>query len=115
MKPDRISDDDHLKLNGFLNAWYVNVEELCGVEHTPSLTGLPLSRGELSGLRPSLSGCVRNGDGSYDIEMVIEFFPQRWFYLGLLISGITLFGCLGYLGWDWRRRWRKSKGSSQRH
>ena len=32
------------------------------------------------------SGCAKNPDGTYDMEMVIEFFPQRWFYLGLLIS-----------------------------
>jgi hypothetical protein len=33
------------------------------------------------------------------MEMVIEFWPQRWFYLGLIISGATLAGCLGYLGY----------------
>jgi len=31
------------------------------------------------------------------MEMVVEFFPQRWFYLGLLISGTTFAGCIGYL------------------
>jgi hypothetical protein len=50
--------------------------------------------------RVESTGCILNDDGSYDIEeMTIEFFPQRWFYLGLLISGTTLFGCLGYLGY----------------
>lgn len=42
-------------------------------------------------------GCIRNEDGSYDIEMIIEFWPQRWFYVGLVISGTTLFLCLAYL------------------
>jgi len=85
-KPDRVRDEYHYKLNGFLNAWYVDTEELC----------------------QNNSACVKNSDGSYDIEMVIEFWPQRWFYLGLIISGTTLFGCLGYLGYDFYKR-RKLK------
>ncbi|MBU3978221.1 hypothetical protein KJ980_02020 [Patescibacteria group bacterium] len=83
VSPDKISDDNHLKLNDFLNAWYVDVNKLCKKEG---------------------NGCTKNPDGSYDIELVIEFFPQRWFYLGLLISGITLISCLGYLIYDWRKR-----------
>ncbi|MBM3282935.1 hypothetical protein FJY90_01650 [Candidatus Gottesmanbacteria bacterium] len=35
---------------------------------------------------------------SEDYEMIIEFAPQRLFYIGLVISGLTLLGCLGYLG-----------------
>lgn len=42
----------------------------------------------------------RWGQSRYDIEFVIEFWPQRWFYVGLLISGTTLAGCLGYLGYE---------------
>jgi len=88
-------------VNGFLNAWFVDVDELCdGVGK--SADGLHSSA---ETMEPT--SCVRNADGSYDIEMVIEFFPQRWFYLGLLISGTTLLGCLGYLGYDWRRRRRR--------
>ena len=88
-KPDKIANEYHYELNGFLNSWYVDTENLC----------------------KSNSACTKNADGSYDIEMVIEFWPQRWFYLGLIISGTTLFGCLWYLGYDWRKRRkiRKSK------
>jgi len=43
-------------------------------------------------------------NGSYDFEMVVEFWPQRLFYVGLFISGITLLCCVGYLGYDWRKR-----------
>lgn len=78
-KPDRVPDEYHYQLNGFLNAWYVDTTQLCEVQ--------------------KLAGCTKNPDGSYDIEMVIEFWPQRWFYLGLIISGATLAGCLGYLGY----------------
>jgi hypothetical protein len=88
VKPDRVGDEYHYKLNDFLNAWYVDPAELC----------------------QNNSACVKNSDGSYDMEMVIEFWPQRWFYFGLLISGITLFGCVGYLVIYFLRRkiWRKN-------
>jgi len=82
VSPDVVSSDAHFELNGFLNGWYVDVDQYCRDD------GL----------------CVQNADGSYDIEFVIEFFPQRWFYLGLLISSLTLVGCLGYLGFSWNRR-----------
>jgi len=85
----------------------VDVDELCNEKTHPTPEGAPLSRGEFS-------SCVRNADGSYNLEMVIEFTPQRWFYLGLLISSITLFSCLGYLGYDWRRR-RKAKKLEMNH
>lgn len=84
-KPDRIANDAHYKLDGFLNAWYVDTDTLCG----------------------SQALCTKNADGSYDLEMVLEFWPQRWFYLGLLISGTTLAGCLGYLGYDGVRSLRR--------
>jgi len=35
--------------------------------------------------------------GKQDYELIIEFAPQRLFYKGLFISGITLAGCLIYL------------------
>ena len=78
-KPDRVADEYHYKLNGFLNGWYVDPAQLCKNDNT---------------------ACTKNTDGTVDIEMTIEFFPQRWFYLGLLISGTTLLGCLGYLGYS---------------
>ncbi|MCK5123111.1 MAG: hypothetical protein KAQ87_03110 [Candidatus Pacebacteria bacterium] len=43
-------------------------------------------------------------DETGDLDITIEYKPQRWFYIGALISGTTLFLCLGYLVWDWRRR-----------
>ena len=76
VSPDRISDEYHYKLDDFLNAWYVDTGKYC--DNNENL-------------------CKKNTDGSYDMEMVIEFFPQRWFYLGLLISGTTLSGCILYL------------------
>ena len=52
-------------------------------------------------------------DGSYDIEFVIEFFPQRFFYLGLLISGTTLLFCISYLVYDGVRRLRRKRSVGQ--
>lgn len=75
--PDAVANEHHYKLNSFLNGWYVDTNELC--------------------VKRNL--CRQNADGSYDLDMVIEFWPQRWFYIGLIISGLTLIGCLGYLGY----------------
>jgi hypothetical protein len=74
--PNEVSDSAHMKLNDFENGWYVDPAQLC---------------------QDNPQGCTRNADGSYNLEMKIEFVPQRWFYLGTLISAITLFGCLSYL------------------
>jgi len=107
---DRVGDWAHFKLNGFLNGWYIDPAGLCametpapspsflGVHWTPVASRPPRAGGEVR------SGCRVNPDGSYDMDMVIEFFPQRFFYLGLLISGTTLLSCIGYLIYDWRRR-----------
>lgn len=87
IKPDQIVNDHHFELNGFLNGWYIDINEHCVEKKL----------------------CTKNSDGSYDIELTLEFFPQRWFYLGLLISGTTLLGCIGYLVYDAIRRRRQNK------
>ncbi len=84
VKPYRVRDEHHFELNGFLNGWYIDTTEYCQNNNL----------------------CTKNSDGSYDLELVLEFFPQRWFYLGLLISGTTLFGCISYLIYDFIRRRR---------
>ena len=38
-----------------------------------------------------------NSDGTIDVRMTMYFRPQSYFYLGLIISGFTLFGCVSYL------------------
>jgi len=47
--------------------------------------------------------------GKENYELIVEFWPQRLFYIGLFISGITLIGCLGYLGWGKLRNWEIEK------
>ncbi|MBU5689243.1 MAG: hypothetical protein KQA41_03400, partial [Candidatus Aenigmarchaeota archaeon] len=38
-----------------------------------------------------------------NLEIVIRYKPQDYFELGLAISGITFFSCIGYLIYDWKR------------
>ena len=78
---------DHIDLNDFENAWYVDPAQLC--KNNPA-------------------GCAKNADGSYNLKLVAEFTPQRWFYVGSIISGVTLLGCVEYLAYGWRRN-RKPK------
>jgi Carbohydrate binding domain len=33
--------------------------------------------------------CVKNNDGSFSFELTFEYFPQRWFNIGLVVSGTT--------------------------
>jgi hypothetical protein len=81
-KPDSITEADHFKLNNFENGWYVDVDKLCKQQNL----------------------CIKNAVGSYDMEMVAEFTPQRWFYVGLIISGTTLLVVLGGFGYTGVRR-----------
>lgn len=37
--------------------------------------------------------------------MTIYYWPLSLFYLGGIISGLTFIGCLGFLLFDWRRKW----------
>ncbi|GFP32808.1 hypothetical protein HKBW3S42_01116, partial [Candidatus Hakubella thermalkaliphila] len=38
-----------------------------------------------------------------DYEVIIEYWPQKLFYIGLAVSGATLLACLAYLGYDFLR------------
>lgn len=86
-----VLDDKHLLINGFANAWWIDINELA-------------KQGKIT----------KNADGTYNFSVYIEFEPQKYFYIGLGISGITLIGCLTYLGWDFvrRRKERKIKGAT---
>jgi len=88
-----VNESNHLMANGYANSWIINITEIC--ETTPNK-------------------CIQNSDGTYDLELVIEFWPQRLFYIGLMISGTTLLCCIGYLIYDWRRERKKEKGKDKR-
>jgi hypothetical protein len=77
MKPIE-NNENHLLANGYANSWIINPAKLCRQDNK----------------------CIKNKDGSYDFEIVVEFWPQRLFYIGLMISGITLLTFIGYLIYD---------------
>jgi hypothetical protein len=56
---------------------------------------------------------IKNNDGSIDIELVLYFRPQSYFYLGLIISGATLFSCVGYLIYHSRRNKKPKKNEEK--
>lgn len=68
--------DRHFQLDGYQNAWYIDPVQLC-------------SAGQ--------QGCTRQADGSYDIDMIAEFVPQRWFEMSRFVSVATLMGVGLYL------------------
>ncbi len=67
--PDKLDPKYHYSLNNALNMWYIEPEKFCQ-EFSVS--------------------CQKNSDGSYTIHLVADFWPQRWFNLGLVISGLTV-------------------------
>ncbi|MDO8609966.1 MAG: hypothetical protein Q7R95_05425, partial [bacterium] len=79
---------NHLMVNGYANSWLIDTEKICG----KSVVGTTVHR-------PPSTVCIKNPDGSYDFEMVVEFYPQRLFYIGLFVSGTTFISCLLYLAW----------------
>ncbi len=58
----------HLRANNYGNLWLIDAAGLC-------------RQGNY---------CLRRDDGSYDLEIVLEFFPQRYFYLGLCLTILAL-------------------------
>ena len=63
---------NHMTVNGYANAWVFDVEKMC---HE---SGVDVS-------------CIKNNDGTYDFEVVVEFWPQRIAYAGWFVSGLALF------------------------
>jgi hypothetical protein len=86
--PDAVPTNNHYKLDDFANGWYVDVDQLCKQKNL----------------------CTRNADGSYNLNMEIEFTSQRWMNAGMIVSGITFIGCIGYLGRYYYKHRRESKG-----
>ena len=76
-----IPENSHIKVNGYANGWAINVNQLCV---------MPLA-------------CHRNEDGSFEVDLVMEFWPQQTFYLGLALSGLTLFFSATFLLWANRK------------
>jgi len=69
-----LPDKYHFKNDATLNSFYIDPATICKTYN-----------------------CKKNTDGSYDINLTLYFRPQSYMYLGLIISGTTLFACLSYL------------------
>jgi 2-polyprenyl-3-methyl-5-hydroxy-6-metoxy-1,4-benzoquinol methylase len=67
LKNPVVGEDSHFVANGYANGWIISLDKLCR----------------------NNSNCVKNKDGSYDFEIVSEFYPQKYFYIGIFISCIT--------------------------
>jgi hypothetical protein len=95
---------NHLMANGYANSWVIDTNLICqsNSKLKNQISNIKMGDRGLSG------DCVQNPDGSYDFEMVVEFWPQRLFYVGLAISLSTLLGCVIYLAYD-HRKWKKKK------
>ncbi len=71
-----ISGKNHIITNGFGNGWWIDPAQI------------PKN--------------FQSADGNYQITL--EFWPQRWFYVGSVISGSTFILCIAYLIYDWRKK-----------
>jgi len=67
-------DIKHIMINGFVNGWTIDVDNLCNKDNQIK--------------------CIKNTDGSYDFEIIVEFWPQRLTYIGFTISFIVIGFCL---------------------
>ncbi len=70
-----LPEEQHIKVNGYANGWLVDVTQLSS--------------------DPQISR--KNNDGSFDLEFIMEFWPQQLFYLGLAITVLTLLLSLGWI------------------
>lgn len=66
----------HIVANGYANGWVVDPQKICKNEKNI---------------------CSRNEDGSYNLHLLVEFFPQRFVYIGAILSSVYLFLCVIYL------------------
>lgn len=64
----------HIQANGYSNSWLINPDEIC---------------------RPDK--CIKNADGSYDLNFTLDYWPQLVFTVGATINIFILLGCLSYL------------------
>ncbi|MBF0554271.1 MAG: hypothetical protein HQK96_06870 [Nitrospirae bacterium] len=87
-KSVELPDLYHWQANGFANSWWVDLG-LVRKLHQATIKEEGFYK--------------QNEDGSIDFEIVVEFWPQRLFYIGVFISIVTLVVCIIYLLYNWRK------------
>lgn len=65
-------EKNHFISNSYANSWYIDPRLVCERQNMSEFV------------------CSKNSDGSYDLELDIEFTPQKLFHIGLLISTSSL-------------------------
>ncbi len=76
------SDKNHYLANGFANSWIIDAATVCAGQKK----------------------CTRNPDGSYDLVLVLEYWPQQLIYIGKFLSLLTFVLCLFYIAYRWQAR-----------
>lgn len=69
----QLASTTHVRLNDTINGWYIDPSKLC-------------AQGQ----------CVRNEDGTYTMDLTMQFVPQHWFYVGALVSAVTWAATIAY-------------------
>lgn len=69
-KQPAVPDEAHYVVNGYSNSWAIDPNSIC----TNNLS------------------CTKNSDGTYDLEIVIEYWPQRFLWAGILFTMSIIFG-----------------------
>ncbi len=64
-----VEEQNHYLANGYGNGWIINTKKICEEDK---------------------DFCQKNSDGTFTLNLVIEFWPQRLLYFGLLISFIFI-------------------------
>lgn len=57
----------HIPINGYANGWYVDINEIC-----QKIT------------------CTKNSSGMYELNFEVKFEPQKWFYIGTIVTASSL-------------------------
>lgn len=83
-----LSEKSHIVANGYANSWLIEPDKICA---------------------ENKKACVKNADGGYDFEMIVEFWPQRLLYIGLFISGVALLACFVCFIYIWIRKKKQEK------
>jgi hypothetical protein len=76
------NNKNHHLANGFANSWIIDAATVCA----------------------GRTECTRNPDGSYDLVLVLEYWPQQLIYIGKFLSLLTFFFCLFYIAYRWQAR-----------
>lgn len=86
----RVELKEHYVVNGYANGWWV-----------------PIGQFEIKNEKLKIENIENKPE---EFEIVLEFVPQRLFEVGVLISGLTLLGCVAYLlGTKIKRLRRKAR------